>query len=74
MEKIIAQSSEELSEDEIHHCGKSHATFDDQRLYKGEKKQQDNEVTKSISVTSKGRKTGPENAPRLMKMKTTNQL
>ena len=39
--ETIAQSSEELSEDEIHHCDESHAMFDDQRLYKGEKTQQD---------------------------------
>ena len=57
--ETIAQSSKELSEDEIHHCDKSHATFDDQRLYKGEKTQQDDEVTKSISVTSKGQKDWP---------------
>ena len=35
----IAQTSEELSEDEIHHCDESHTAFDDQRLYKGERTQ-----------------------------------
>ena len=57
--ETIAQSSKEFSEDEIHHCDKSHAMFDDQRLYKGEKTQQDDKVTKSISVTSKAQKDWP---------------
>ena len=57
--ETTVQTSEELSEDEIHHCDKSHAMFDDQRLYKGEKTQQDNEVTKSVSVTSKAQKNWP---------------
>ena len=57
--EMIAQTSEELSEDEIHHCDESHAMFDDQRLYKGEKTQQDGEVTKSVSVTSKVQKNWP---------------
>ena len=37
--ETIAQTSEELSEDEIHHCDESHTAFDDQRLYKGERTQ-----------------------------------
>ena len=53
------QSSEELSEDEIHCCDKSHATFNDQRLYKGEKTQQGNEATKIISDTRKAQKDWP---------------
>ena len=57
--ETIAQSSKELSEDEIHHCDESHAMFNDQRLYKGEKTQQDDEVMKSISGTSKGQKDWP---------------
>ena len=57
--KTIEQSSKELSEDEIHHCDESHATFNDQRLYKGEKTQHDDKVTKSISVTSKAQKDWP---------------
>ena len=57
--ETIAQSSEEHSEDAIHNCDESHAMFDDQRLYKGEKTQQDDEVTKSISVTSKAQKDWP---------------
>ena len=57
--ETIAQSSKELSEHEIHHCGKSHATFDDQRLYKGEKTQQDDEVMKSVNVTSKAQRNWP---------------
>ena len=32
--EAIVQSSEELSEEEIHYCDESHATFDDQRLYR----------------------------------------
>ena len=66
--ETIVQTSKELSEDEIHHCDESRAMFNDQRLYKGEKTQQDDEVTKSISVTC------PENTFRLTKTKTTNQL
>ena len=38
----------------IHHRDESHAMFDDQRLSKGEKTQQDDEATKSISVTKEG--------------------
>ena len=57
--ETIVQSSEELSEEEIHYCYKSHATFNDQRLYKGEKTQQGNEVMKSISDTSKAQKDWP---------------
>ena len=37
----IAKPGEELSEEETHYCDDSHATFNDQRLYKGEKTQQD---------------------------------
>ena len=59
--ETIAQTSDELSEDEIHRCDKSHAMSDDQRLYKGEKTHQDNEVMKSISVTSKAQKDWPRN-------------
>ena len=54
--ETIAQTSKELSEDEIHHCDETHAMLDDQRLHKGEKTQQDNEVMKSASVTSKVQK------------------
>ena len=57
--ETIVQSSEELSEDAIHHCDERHATFDDQRLYKGEKTQQDDKVTKSISATSNAQKDWP---------------
>ena len=70
----IVKTSEELSEDEIHLCDESHAMFDDQRLYKGEKTKQDNEVMKVYVLQARHRKTGPENASRLMKMKTMNQL
>ena len=57
--ETIVQTSKEHSEDEIHHCDESHATFDDQRLYNGEKTQQDGKVTKSVSVTSKAQKDWP---------------
>ena len=57
--ETIAQSSEELSEEEIHYCDESHAMFNDQRLYKGEKTQQGNAVTKSISEESKAQKDWP---------------
>ena len=57
--ETIAQSSKELSEDEIHYCDESHATFNDQRLYKGEKTQLGNEAMKSISDTSKVQKDWP---------------
>ena len=54
--ETIAQSSKELSEEEIHYCDESHTTFNDQRLYKGEKTQQGNEVIESISDKSKAQK------------------
>ena len=57
--EIIAQSSKELSEEEIHYCDESYAMFNDQRLYKGEKTQQGNEAMKSISDTSKAQKDRP---------------
>ena len=57
--ETIAQSSEELSEDEIRHCDNSHAMVDDQRLYKGEKTQQDDKVTKCIIVSNKAQKDWP---------------
>ena len=57
--ETIVQSSKELSKDKTHYCDKSHVTFDDQRLYKGEKTQQGNKVTKSISDTSKAQKDWP---------------
>ena len=57
--ETIAQTSKELSEDEIHHCDASHATFDDERLYKGEQTQQDDEGMTSVSVTSKVQKNWP---------------
>ena len=37
--EAITQTSEEHSEDEIYRCNRSHATFDDQRLYKEEEEQ-----------------------------------
>ena len=72
--ETIVQTSKELSEDEIHHCDESHATFDDQRLYKQGKPQQDDKVTKSVSVTSKAQKNWPRKCFQIEKMKTMNQL
>ena len=72
--KTIAQTSEEHSEKEtINLCNESHATFDDLRLYKGEKTKQDCDDTMSVSVSCEAQKTGPENASRSMKTKITNQ-
>ena len=71
--EMIAQTSEELSEDEIHCCDESHAMFNDQRLYKGEKTQQDVEVMKSLSVTSKAQKNWPRKRFQINKTKTTNR-
>ena len=51
--ETIAQTSEEHSENEIYCCDESHATLDDQMLYKREKTQQDGDGTKSVSVSSK---------------------
>ena len=50
---------EELSEEETHYCDDSHATFDDQRLYKGAKTQQDHEAMGSISDGNKAQKDWP---------------
>ena len=57
--ETIAQSSEELSEEEIHYCNESHAMFYDQRLYNGEKTQQGNDVMESFSDKSKAQKDWP---------------
>ena len=57
--ETIAQSSEELSNKDTHYCNESHTTFNDQRLYNGEKTQQDNEVTESFSEKSKAQKDWP---------------
>ena len=52
--KMITQASEEHSEKEmINLCDESHAAFDDLRLYKGEKTQQDCDDMMSVSVSSK---------------------
>ena len=56
---MIAQTSEGHSENEIYHCDESHAMLDDQRLYKGEKTQQDCDDMKSVSVSSKVRNNWP---------------
>ena len=55
----ILQSGKELSKEETHYCDNSHAMFNDQRLYKGEKTQQDHEVMESISDESKAQKDWP---------------
>ena len=51
--------SKELSKEETHYCDNSHTTFNDQRLYKGEKTQQDHEAIESISDESKAQKDWP---------------
>ena len=66
----IAQSSKELSEEETHYCNDSHARFNDQRLYKGEKTQQDNEATESISDESKAQKDWPRKCFQMDKNET----
>ena len=53
------KSGKELSEEETHYCNDSHTTFNDQRLYKGEKTQQDHEATESISDEIKVQKDWP---------------
>ena len=68
------QSGKELSEEEIHYCDNSHAMFNDKRLYKGEKTQQDNKVTESISDESNAQKDWPRKRFQMDKMKPTNQL
>ena len=58
--KMLTQTSEEHSEKEtINLCNESHATFDDLRLYKGEKTQQDCNDMMSVSVSSKAQKNQP---------------
>ena len=47
------ESDEELCEEETHYGDDSHATFNDQRLYKGDKSQQDHKATETISDESK---------------------
>ena len=51
-----AKPGKELSEQETHYCNNSHVTFNDQRLYTGEKTQQDHKATESISDESKVQK------------------
>ena len=53
------QSGEDLSEEETNYCDDSHATFNDQKLYKGEKTQQDHKAMESISDESKVQKDWP---------------
>ena len=55
----IAKPGKGLSEEETHYCDDSHATFNDQRLYKGEKTQHDHKATESISDESKVQKDWP---------------
>ena len=49
----------ELSVEETHYCDDSHTMFNDQRLYKGEKTQQDHKAMESISDESKAQKDWP---------------
>ena len=55
----IVKPGKELSVEETHYCDDSHTMFNDQRLYKGEKTQQDHEATESISDESKAQKDWP---------------
>ena len=55
----IAKPDKELSKEETHYCDNSHTTFNDQRLYKGEKTQQDHKAMESISDESKVEKDWP---------------
>ena len=48
-----AKPGEELRKEETHYCNDSPATFNDQRLYKGEKAQQGHDAIESISDESK---------------------
>ena len=55
----ITKPGEELSEEKTHYFDHSHTMFNDQRLYKGEKTQQDHDATESISDESKAQKDWP---------------
>ena len=65
---------EELSEEKTHYCDDTHAMFNDQRLYKGEKKNKITKLRKVSVMKARHRKTGPENASRWTKKNPTNQL
>ena len=69
-----AKPGEELSEEETHYCDNSHAMFDDQRPYKGEKTQQDHEATESISDESKAQKDWPRKCFQMDEKNPMNQL
>ena len=72
--ETIAQSSKELSGEEIHCHDESHTTFNDQRLYKGRKHNKVTKLRKVSVIKGRDRKTGPESASRLMKTEPTNRL
>ena len=55
----IAKPGEELCKEETHCCDDSRATFNDERLYKGEKSQQDHKAKESISDESKAQNDWP---------------
>ena len=55
----IANPGEELSLEETHYSNDSHTTLNDQRLYKGEKTQQDHDAMESISDESRAQKDWP---------------
>ena len=55
----IMKTSKELSEEETYYHNDSHTMFHDQRLYEGEKTQQDHEDMESISDESKVQKDWP---------------
>ena len=57
----IVKPGEELRKEETHYCNDSHTMFNDQRLYKGEKTQQDHKAMESICDESKAQKDWPRN-------------
>ena len=70
----IAKPGKELSQEETHYCDNSHTTFNDQRLYKGEKTQQDHEATESISDESRVQKDWPRKCFQIDEKTPTNEL
>ena len=69
----IAKTGEVLSEEETHYCNNSHTMFNDQRLYKGEKTQQDHKAMESISDESKAQKDWPRKCFQMDKKEPYNQ-
>ena len=70
----ITKPGEERSKEVTHYCVDSHTMFNDQRLYKREKTQQDHDTTESISDESKAQKDWPRKRFQMDKKNLTNQL